>query len=61
MHTHAVCVCRFNPEFLRERKIQLQNYLNAATALPGLLDACPYARRFFEVRWEVCSCRSTVE
>lgn len=59
--THALCVRRFNPEFLRERKIQLQNYLDAATALPSLLDACSYARRFFEVRWEVCSCQSTVE
>ena len=39
---------RFHPEFLRDRKVQLQEYLDAVTALPGLPE-CAEGRYFFEV------------
>jgi hypothetical protein len=39
---------RFHPEFLRERKMQLQQYLDAVMALPSVTEV-PEARIFFEV------------
>ncbi len=44
---------RFHMEFLRDRKVQLQQYLDAVTGLPGLAESAE-GRYFFEVR--TCGC-----
>jgi hypothetical protein len=40
---------RFNPDFLRERRAILQDYLDQMLSLPGVLDIRD-VRRFLEVR-----------
>jgi len=40
---------RFNPEFLQERKVELQQYLDSVTSLPGFLERSQEGCVFFEV------------
>ena len=40
---------RFNPEFLQERKVELQQYLDSVTSLPGFPERSQEGCVFFEV------------